>query len=378
MYGFVDRYAGRAPADSPLKLLYLQLYDDLAMAAWTYCDSESTPAQTSCMQALMSHIVSPQMGADLMQALRLYKMSDRIAYSNALWPILGEMASMYESNDWSGIDAVVQMAGSVMGSDEELMDQPGHNNYVLDDITARIWEQIGNSHNVEQKFGEAVSDIEHTTFPDEAQKDEALATVYNHMTGYANDTSQFVNIIVYQAAANAIGGINHGGVPHGGVPFATCYAYYHLKLPEQAVAYCTRLIDGNGNYVGAHFWRAEAYEQMHDWNAALTDLAPIADGAGNWFRVGAAIDMSVIYGDMHDPAGQLRSMNQHPYLFDPALQSPDDLAVAFNNRCYAYMQLGHLHKALADCTASLKYGHIPDAYHKQLELMARLGIKATL
>jgi len=42
------------------------------------------------------------------------------------------------------------------------------------------------------------------------------------------------------------------------------------------------------------------------------------------------------------------------------------------------MQLGHLHKAPADCTASLKYGHIPDAYHKQLALMARLGITPTL
>jgi hypothetical protein len=71
-------------------------------------------------------------------------------------------------------------------------------------------------------------------------------------------------------------------------------------------------------------------------------------------------------------------MNSHPYLFDAALQSQDDLAVAFNNRCYAYMQLGQLHKALADCTTSLRYGHIPDAYHKRLELMARLGIRPTL
>jgi tetratricopeptide (TPR) repeat protein len=162
------------------------------------------------------------------------------------------------------------------------------------------------------------------------------------------------------------------------MPYETCYAYLQLKLPGQAVKECTQLINGDGNYLQSRYWRAVSYEQLHDWDAALADFAPIADGANNWFRVGAAIDMSVIYGDKHDPAGQLASMNSHPYLFDPALQSSDDLAVAFNNRCYAYMQLGHLHKALADCTTSLKYGHIPDAYHKQLELMARLGIKPNL
>jgi tetratricopeptide (TPR) repeat protein len=151
-----------------------------------------------------------------------------------------------------------------------------------------------------------------------------------------------------------------------------------LKLPEEAIKECTRLMDGDGNYLESRYWRALSYDQMHDWSAALTDFEPIADGANNYYRVGAAIEESVIYGNMHDLAGQLRNMNSHPYLFDPALQSSDDLATAFNNRCYAYMQLGDLHKALADCTTSLKYGHIPDAYHKQLELMARLGIKPNL
>jgi len=32
-----------------------------------------------------------------------------------------------------------------------------------------------------------------------------------------------------------------------------------------------------------------------------------------------------------------------------------------------------LKKALDDCTASLKYGNLPDAYRKQEELIKRLG-----
>jgi hypothetical protein len=374
MYAFVDRYAGQAPAGSPLKLLYLQLYGYLADAASTGCDWQNDSSD-NCKQSAMSRSVSPQMGSDLLQALRLYKVSDPVQYSNALWPILDYIVSMQRSNDWSGLGAVLEMAGKVMGSDEQLMDQPGHNNYVLDDITARVWVQMDNNANVEQKFTEAVSDIERTTFPDEAQKDEALATVYDDMTSYADSNSQFINIIAYQAAANAVGGSNHSDAP---APSETCYAYYKLKLFQQAVTECTRLIDGNGNFLQSHYWRALSYEQLHDWDAALADFGPIADGSNNWFRVGAAIEMSVIYGARHDFAGQLASMNSHPYLFDPALQSQDDLAVAFNNRCYAYMQLGRLHEALADCTTSLKYGHIPDAYHKQLELMARLGIKPNL
>jgi tetratricopeptide (TPR) repeat protein len=374
MYEFVDRYAGRAAAGSPLKLLYLQLYVHLADAAVYDCDSLSdSQAQDSCMRREMSRMVSPKMGDDLAQSLRLYKASDPIAYSNALWPLLGTLAALPRSNDWSGLGAVLQMAAHTMGSDDQLVDHPGHNNYVLDDITARVWAQIGNVANVRQKFAEAVSDIEHTTFPGEAQRDGALGSVFDDMTDFADDTHQWVDLIAYQAAANAIGGSNHGYKPYD-----TCMAYHALNLQEEAVKECTRLINGNGNYREAHYWRAHSYEALHDWDAALADFGPIADGADNWYRVGAALDMSYIYGEKHDFAGQLASMNEHAYLFDPALQPPSDLAVAFNNRCYAYMQLGHLHKALADCTTSLKYGHIPDAYHKQMELMARLGIKPSV
>ena len=86
--------------------------------------------------------------------------------------------------------------------------------------------------------------------------------------------------------------------------------------------------------------------------------------------------MSYILGQKNDFAGELASLNQHAYLFDEALQPPGDLAVSYNNRCFAHMKLGELQKALDDCTTSLKYGRIPDAFHKQQELMKQLGVKA--
>ena len=55
-------------------------------------------------------------------------------------------------------------------------------------------------------------------------------------------------------------------------------------------------------------------------------------------------------------------------------QEKSSLAVAFNNRCYAKMKLEKLEEALSDCTTSLKYGNLPDAYQKHQELAKRLGL----
>ena len=50
-----------------------------------------------------------------------------------------------------------------------------------------------------------------------------------------------------------------------------------------------------------------------------------------------------------------------------------NLSIGYNNRCYAYMQLGEYQKALDDCTTSLKYDNLPDAYQKQQELIKKLS-----
>jgi len=70
-------------------------------------------------------------------------------------------------------------------------------------------------------------------------------------------------------------------------------------------------------------------------------------------------------------------MNAIQYLFDESLQQLHDLAVAYNNRCFAYMKLGKLQEALSDCSRSLSYDRIPDAYQKQQELLKLLGSTAT-
>jgi hypothetical protein len=370
MYKFVDKYAAGAAEKSPLKLLYLHLYAYLLDAAHFDCRSFKADSRTACVNTSMNRLILPGLDDGVLKALHLYKESDPIQFNAALWPILGMMASSSAGGS-SGFDAVLQLAANIMGSDNRMMDEPGHNSYVLDDITAHVWADIGNTANADKKYREALSDVEHTSFPDEAQKDEAMAGVLDDMTDFANNTSQFINIIVYQDAANSVGGRNHSNVP-----YMKCYAYYRLEHFAEAASECTGLIEGSGNYLQSHYWRAKAYEGLMQWDESLADFGPIADSANNWFRVGAALDMSYILGQKNDFAGELASLNQHAYLFDEALQPPGDLAVSYNNRCFAHMKLGELQKALDDCTTSLKYGRIPDAFHKQQELMKQLGVKA--
>ncbi|MGC1520086.1 MAG: DUF4034 domain-containing protein [Steroidobacteraceae bacterium] len=369
MYSFVDQYAGRAQDSSPLKLLYLQLYSYLVDAAAFDCGSFQNEMRKQCMSVALQNSVRPDLADGMLKALKLYKVSDPIEFSNALWPILGYMNSC--GCEATALGAVLQTAAGIMGSDNRILDEPGHNNYVLDDITAQVWVRAGNTVNADQKFREALKDVEHTSFPDEAQKDEAMAVIFDEMAGIAYEKAQYLNIIVYHDAANAVGGTNHGNRPH-----LKCYAYYQLKHYTEAVKECTQLIEGNSGYLETYYFRGHAYEVLGQWDASLADFAPIAESANNYYRVGAALDMSFDYGQKHDFASELASLNQHAYLFDPRLQPPEDLAVSYNNRCYAYMKLGELQKALNDCTASLQYGQIPDAYHKQQQLLKMIGTKA--
>jgi len=372
MYAFVERYADAAPKDSALKLLNLDLYAGVLESVAFDCRSLSGDIRDLCVKGLFWFRSRSDLPDRMATALNLYRVSDPNQFSTAVWPLLETISCNKCIGSPTTVGAVLQLAASVMGSDNRMMDEPTHNSYMLDDITARVWAQMGNTANADKKFREALRDVEHTSFAEESEKAQATATILDHMAAFADDTSQFVDIIVYHDAANAVGGINHTAIP-----YRKCYAYYRLKYFTAAVQECTALIDGNGNTLQAHYWRGKAYEGLGQWDASIADFAPVAAGADNWFRVGAALDMSYDFGQKGDFAGQLASMNQYPYLFDPLLQPPHDIAVAFNNRCFAYMKLGQLDKALQDCTTSLRYDRIPDAFQKQQELQKLLGAKTS-
>jgi tetratricopeptide (TPR) repeat protein len=371
MQQFVNQYAGSAPPSSPLKLLYLRLTANLLNAAWVECHSLTHEMLTACMDAYMNRYVTRDLAERVAEALSVYKHTDPIQFSNALWPILGDMVET--EGDSTSINTVLQLAADAMGSENQLIHESRHNNYVLDDITARVWSKLADPANVDQKFKEALDDVERMPFADEDDKDAALGSIYEHMAWAARKTSQYAKVIVYHDAANAVAGVNHGGDQS-----LKCSAYFKLHHFQEAVEECTHLLDTQRDVLGARYTRAQSYEGLKNYDAALSDFAPIAeDGSDNYLRWGAVVEMGHINAILGKYAVELEILEKYPFVFDSSLQPPNDLAVAYNNRCFAHMKLGELNKALEDCTMSLKYGRLPDALQKQQQLRQQLSAQKT-
>ena len=371
MRQFVNQYAGAAPASSPLKLLYLQLTANLLNAGWVECRSYKHEMLTACIDGYLNRYVTGGLADGVAKALSVYKHTDPIEFSNALWPILDDMAGT--QGDVTSINTVLQLAADAMGSDNQLIHEAGHNNYVLDDITAEVWSKLDNPLNVDQKFKEALDDVERMSFASEDDKDVALGTIYEHMAWVARNTSQYAKVIAYHDAAHAVAGVNLGGSE-----YLKCFAYFKLQHFQEAVDECSHLLDAQIDVPAARYNRARSYEGLKNYDAALADFAPIAeDGSENYIRWGAVIEMEHINALLGKYAVELEIFEKYPFVLDASLQPPDDLAVAYNNRCFAHMKLGEFNKALEDCTMSLKYGRLPDALQKQQQLQKLLSAQTT-
>ncbi len=370
MYQFVGQYAGSAPGSSPLKLLYLQLTANLLNAGWVECRNLAHERLTACIDAYMTRSVTAAATEGVSRALAVYKHADAAQFSVALWPILGDMIGTPGNS--TTVNTILQLAGDAMGSENQLIHEPGHNNYVLDDIAARVWAKLGYPDNVEQKFHEALADAGHMSFANEEDRETAIAAIYDDMARNARDSAQYAKMIAYYDAANAVAGVNHGGTS-----VLKCFGYFKLQHFQEAVEECTRQIDAQRDVADALYNRARSYEGLKDYTAALADFTAIAaNGSSNYIRDGAVIEMDHINALLGKYSDELAIFDKYPFVFDGKLQSSGDLAVAYNNRCFANMKLGKLDQALADCTMSLKYGRLPDALQKQQQLQRQLSARA--
>jgi tetratricopeptide (TPR) repeat protein len=156
--------------------------------------------------------------------------------------------------------------------------------------------------------------------------------------------SRFAEVITYTRAAETLSGT---------VSYRVCESYYWLRHYDEAIQECTKVLAITEDD-HARMRRAGSYEQSGKSDAALQDFAVLADSESE-FRNYAAIEMSVIYGHVHQDQKSLDLLNKYTYLFDEEHQSKTYLAISYNNRCYAYMQLGELQKALDDCNKSLNF-----------------------
>jgi hypothetical protein len=367
MYAFVDQYAAQADEHSPLKLLYLSLYRSLLRSASIACarNGVGRDEAAKCVAGAMQKIVKPDLENRVVTALQLYDHTDRYQFGVALDEILSDMLLLTGGDVYSG--AFLQLAATSMHSDTQLKeDNTDHNNnYIIDKAVSQSWYSKGFYDNSLHKDLEALKDAQAATFPSEAEKDLAIADVYVDIGSAYKQLNQYADMIAYEQAAVAIGGKT-------GDEHLICFGYYRLKDYDNAIKSCTKTIEDEPGNLQAYYWRGVSYRDLNRGDDALKDFAIVADSESD-FRASAAINASMVYFNRNDNRGALDVLNRYQYLYDPSTTKKDDVAVGYNNRCYAYMQLGQLKEALDDCTASLKYGSIPDAYRKQQELVKRLG-----
>jgi tetratricopeptide (TPR) repeat protein len=365
MYAFVDKYAEGAPEFSPRKLLYLRLYQLLLSTSSVSCTAlgRDRDKTADCIRAVMQTAVQPRLEQQVLTALQLYDHTDHYQFGIAVKPIVDDMLHTTAGETYAG--AALQLAASSMHSDTQLKeDKPeSQNNYVVDELVAESWHEKGFYQNEVSKYQEALSDARGATFPSEEEKDLAIAFIYEELSEAAGREHQYVDEIAFEQAAVTLGVTwdEH----------YVCYGYYQLKRYAEAATACTAAIDSTGN-PNARYWRGRAYQQAGMLDEALRDLADVAD-AETQFAASAAIEASMIYFKRNDNQGALNLLNKYTFLYDPNRTTKADVAVSYNNRCYAHMQLEELPQALDDCTESLKYGSIPDAFRKQQELVKRLG-----
>jgi tetratricopeptide (TPR) repeat protein len=370
MYAFVDRYAGHAAQYAPLRLLYLSLYRDLLDSASTACTNYWPDADkvARCVAQFMGRAVTPELNDHVLASLQLYDHAKKAEFGFAIHDILVDMLETSGGDAYSG--AMLQMAATSMHSNTQLSeDKPGRNDYVIDESVAESWYQKGFYDNALKKAHEALKDIDNTAFPRPEEKALAIAGIYELIGQTYEYLHQYADMIAYDEAAIKLGGRSDERL-------LICYGDYELKNYSEALRACTAATGDQQYDAPARYWRGLAHRDLGQPDAALRDLAAVADSEHR-FRSSAAIAMSVIDFDKNDVHGALNVLNRYPYLYDPKATNRDDVAVSYNNRCYAYMRLGELQKALNDCNESLKFGNLPDAYRKKQELLRRLGAHET-
>ncbi|QND57953.1 tetratricopeptide repeat protein [Mesorhizobium huakuii] len=367
MRQFVDRYAGQTEPYSPLKVLYVSLYRRILIANSIECSvffSDRSNA-TDCVRTLMKQQAGPDLEHEVVAALQIYDHADHYEFGLVVKDILLDMLQASGGETYAG--AALQLAASAMHSDTQLVENdPGHNDYIIDAVVAQSWSWKGFYDNAISKNREALRDIDKSEFPDEAARDLATSTIYLQMLDPLSYQSRFDDVVAYSRAALDLG--NQVDWEH-----YICYAYYEKREYKAALADCTKAVDDDSGNMLARYWRGLVYQELGNMDAALNDFTAVADSE-NSYRASAAITVSWIYDTKKEFTEAIDSLNKYTYLYDEKSVRKDDVAVAYNNRCYAYMQIGELQKALDDCTQSLKYGSIPDAFEKQQELVKRLGL----
>lgn len=348
MYVFVDQYAGGAPDGSPLKLLYLKLYDMLVGNAAMGCANAhgDRDLQGRCMRQIMQRLVRPELEANLKTAFSPFARGDRTEFDAVAGPILSEIAGTDDSGVVSG--ELLAMAGAAMHSDTNPEARnPGSNDYAVDNALSNYWHTMGSMDRPVKKAKEALLDIANTKFPSAAEKNEALAPVYEQLARLNGELGRRADAIDAEKSAVDLGVRIYQ-------PELLCANIYALDDYPRAIEVCSQLIAAHPANMELHFWRGEAYSFARRPNEAEADLKVVAESSSPR-RVDAAMCIVMIQLKDRNFSDAVATLNRFTYLFDPQLTSDRDVATTYFDRCYAKWQLGDLVHALADCDQSIRF-----------------------
>lgn len=372
MYAFVDRYVAPSPANSELRLLYVQLFANLLNHAELHCTAPDGKTSEACVGEQMGNLIHAKLLQQVDGALQIYpRVQDKTGYSLLLGHILKNIADQGGTVAEHDADQFIQRAAASMGSNTQLSaNHTSRNNFVMDRLTGDIWYRQSRYHDAEKLYRRAIADLQHTDFHNPGQRQTQWARLFLRLANVYYWQHEYEQSAIYQIAAAYM----RGGSGKTGYSPTFCGALYHLGLYRQSISACqAQVYDGAGN--DALYWMARAHEVLHQIPRAQALYRQLADSESS-YRAYAAIQLSVMHAEHHHLQKMLDTLNAYPWLYHQSTDSSRfDIAAAYNNRCYAEMHLGHLHAALADCQASLRYGNLPDAYAKEQEILKRLHLQ---
>jgi tetratricopeptide (TPR) repeat protein len=367
MYRFVTKYAGGTSIISPRRMLVVQLYAELLGASSDVCAAAHVSPLNRCVRTIMHRVITPGLKKAAYAALRRPKGVSALALSDELERILPGM--IMTSGGGHAAAGFLQAAARTLGSDTQLVARDTtKNNFMIDRMAALVWYEHGQMANAETLDKRALSDLSNTRFPDRYSEDKARAAIYTDLASIYNRKHKFRRVVVYEkAAARLLGG--EGARP--GFDALECAALFRLKLYRHGLKTCKAIVAANGN-LQTRFWLGRIEDVLGKSDAAVRDYGLVASSESG-YRDYAGIAVAVIYDREGKWQASLNALNQYSYLFKKAYDDPYDMAIAYNDRCFDKMKLGNLKSALQDCTSSLRYGSLPDAYAKQQELRRMLA-----
>ncbi|HEX7339338.1 MAG TPA: DUF4034 domain-containing protein [Rhodanobacteraceae bacterium] len=363
MKQFVAQYAGHSKADSPRRILYLDLYADLLQMASDRCGDDSDANAQRCVDNLATSLIGPELERKAERALMLGKVGDLAASHEigvAMWWISQVHGAQHETSRF-----MLRLA-DIRKADVTLQPAPGaRTDWVLDVLAGDVWLGRGNNANALTLYRRALVDLDHLPVPAGFALDSVKARINHDIENVYYTRHDYAKAVHYGTLAAKLAG-GYGAVPVFGRE--TCGSLDAMNHYVQAIKVCSAVYDASGDWE-ALFYRGQTLEDAKQYALALADYRLVANGEGVMYnRTGSVINMTVIYGDLHQYRKQLAVADAYRYLFIPGQASDSDVAIYYNNRCYAYMKLHQLRKALDDCNLSLRHGNLPDAVAKKHQL----------